>query len=239
MTNELLFLLTTIVSFAGVVLTYRLFGKVGMWIWMAIATIIANIEVAKCVDMFGLATALGNVIYGSTFLSTDILSENHGEKEAKRSIWMGMFFMLAATLLIQMSLLFIPNESDFVSPSMKTLFSLVPRFTIVSFVCFLISNRLDVFLYQWIGKRTKHIWVKNNAATMIAQFVDTVLYTFFAFVGVFGFKEMCEIFLSAYIMKAIVAVFDTPFLYWAKNIHTKGKDGWLFRRETPVAELQS
>lgn len=228
--NELFFFLTIAISFTGVVLTYRLFGKVGMWIWMALATVIANIEVAKCVDMFGLATALGNVIYGSTFLSTDILSENHGEVEAKRSVWMGMFFMLAATALFQLSLLFIPNESDFVSDSMRTIFSLVPRFSIVSFVCFIVSNRLDVFLYQWIGKRTKYIWVKNNAATMIAQFVDTTLYTFFAFVGVFGFKAMLEIFISAYIMKVIVAIFDTPFLYWAKRIHKAGKAGWLFKK---------
>lgn len=228
--NELFFFLTIAISFTGVVLTYRLFGKVGMWIWMALATVIANIEVAKCVDMFGLATALGNVIYGSTFLSTDILSENHGEVEAKRSVWMGMFFMLAATALFQLSLLFIPNESDFVSDSMRTIFSLVPRFSIVSFVCFIVSNRLDVILYQWIGKRTKYIWVKNNAATMIAQFVDTTLYTFFAFVGVFGFKAMLEIFISAYIMKVIVAIFDTPFLYWAKRIHKAGKAGCLFKK---------
>lgn len=228
--NELFFFLTIAISFTGVVLTYRLFGKVGMWIWMALATVIANIEVAKCVDMFGLATALGNVIYGSTFLSTDILSENHGEVEARQSVWMGMFFMIAATALFQLSLLFVPNESDFVSDSMRTVFSLVPRFSVVSFGCFIVSNRLDVFLYQWIGQRTKHIWVKNNMATMIAQLVDTTLYTFFAFVGVFSFKAMLEIFISAYIMKVIVAIFDTPFLYWAKRIHKAGKAGWLFKK---------
>lgn len=219
MTNEILFLITTVVSFSMVLIAYRFFGKVGMFIWMVIATILANIEVAKCVNMFGLATALGNVIYGSTFLSTDILSEMHGEKDAKKCVWMGFFAMITATALMQLSLLFIPNEEDFASPALKTIFSLMPRFAISSIVCFLISNRLDVFLFQWFGKHTKRLWVKNNAATMIAQFVDTVLYTILAFAGVFSIQAMVEIVISAYIMKFIVAVLDTPFLYAAKWIY--------------------
>lgn len=221
MTNELLFFGATILSFSMVLLFYRFFGKAGMWIWMAMATIIANIEVCKCVNMFGLATALGNVIYGSTFLTTDILSEFHGEKEAKKSIWIGFASMIAATLLFQVSLLFIPNQEDFASPALKTIFTLMPRFTISSIICFLISNRLDVFLFQWFGKHTKHLWIKNNAATGIAQFVDTVLYTFLAFTGVFSFKAMIEIIISAYIMKVIVAALDTPFLYAARRINRK------------------
>lgn len=216
--NEILFLATTVVSFSMVVLCYRLFGKAGMWVWMAMATIIANIEVVKCVDMFGLATALGNVIYGSTFLCTDILSENHGEKAAKKSVWLGFFAMTASMILIQCSLLFVPNSEDFASDAMKTIFSLVPRFTIVSLFCFFVSNRLDVFLFKKIGEHTNKVWVKNNAATMISQFVDTVAYTFLAFTGVFSFRAMLEIILSAYIMKFIVAVMDTPFLYWAKRV---------------------
>lgn len=219
--NEILFFATTVVSFSMVLLCYRLFGKVGMWVWMAMATIIANIEVVKCVDMFGLAAALGNVIYGSTFLTTDILSENHGDKEARRSVWIGFFFMVAATILIQLSLLFIPNSEDFASPALKTIFTLMPRFTISSIICYLISNHLDVSLYKFFGKHTKRLWIKNNAATMIAQFVDTVGYTFLAFAGVFSFKAMVEIIISAYIMKVFVALLDTPFLYLARRIKTK------------------
>lgn len=73
----------------------------------------------------------------------------------------------------------------------------------------------------------------------IEQVTDKVIPVWHNTRGIADYKAMCEIFLSAYIMKAIVAVLDTPFLYWAKQIHDKGKDGWLFRRETSVAEAQS
>lgn len=237
--NEILFFLTVFVSFTGIVVTYRLFGKVGMWTWMAMATLLANIEAVKCVEIFGLSTILGNVVYGSTFLSTDILSENHGKNEAKTSVWVGLFFMVVSTLMIQVSLLFVPNEADFAHDSMKTVFSLIPRFTIASLITYFISNRLDVFLYHFFSKKTKYVWVRNNGATLIAQFVDTLLFVVLSYVGIFDFNTMLEIFVSTYLIKAIIAVFDTPFLYWAKRIHDKGKDGWLFRRETPAAEAQS
>lgn len=223
--NELLFFLTTIVSFTLVSVAYRLFGKVGMWVWMCIATIIANIEVAKCVDIFGLAATLGNVIYGSTFLSTDILSENHSDREAKRSVWIGFFFMIATTALLQISLLFIPNASDFASPAMKTIFSLVPRFVLASILCFLISNRLDIYLFKKIGERTGRVWVKNNLATMTAQLVDSTLFTFLAFWGVFEFPVLLQLIGTTYVMKFLIAVMDTPFLYLAKRMKRNNKVG--------------
>lgn len=221
MSNEILFLITTVVSFSMVILCYRLFGKVGMWVWIALATVIANIEVVKCVNMFGLATALGNVIYGSTFLCTDILSENHGHEDAKKAIWIGLFASVSAMVMLQLSLHFTPNADDFASESMEVVFGLVPRFTIVSVICYFISNRLDVALFSFFGKHTKHVWVKNNAATMIAQAVDTCLYTIGAFAGVFSFRAMVEICITAYIMKFIVALLDTPFLYWSKSVNKK------------------
>lgn len=221
MTNELLFLLATIVNFSMVLVFFRCFGKKGLFIWMAIATIVANIEVVKCCNIFGLAVALGNVVYGSTFLSTDILSEMYGGKEARKSVKVGFFALISATIMFQTTLLFIPNEQDFASPALHTVFSLAPRICATSVVCFLLSNLLDTYLYEYFKKKVKYMWFRNNAATMIAQFVDTVSFTFLAFTGVFSFETMIEIIITAYIMKVIVSVLDTPFLYFAKKIAVK------------------
>ena len=60
-----------------VILIYRLFGKTGLYIWTAVAVILANIQVMKTIQVFGLVTALGNVIYSSLFLVTDIINENY------------------------------------------------------------------------------------------------------------------------------------------------------------------
>lgn len=188
---------------------------------MAIATIVANIEVIKCCDMFGLSVALGNVVYGSTFLSCDILSEMYGGKEARKAVKVGFFALVAATIMFQTTLLFIPNKEDFASPALKVVFDLAPRICITSVLCFLVSNTLNTYLYQYFKKKVKYMWFRNNAATIIAQFVDTVGFTFIAFAGIFSFRTMIEIIITAYIMKVIVAALDTPFLYYARRMAIK------------------
>ena len=65
-----------------------------MYAWIALATVIANIEVVKCVDIFGMPLTLGNITYGSIFLATDILSEKYGIKSAKKGIFIGFFHWL-------------------------------------------------------------------------------------------------------------------------------------------------
>lgn len=219
MPNELLFLISLIVCFCGVLLSYKLFGKTGLFIWIGLSTIIANIEVLIVVDMFGLTCALGNVVYGSCFLITDILNEKHGKKEALKAVWIGFFSMLVFTVLIQLTLQFAVNpEQDFSSEAMHTLFDIMPRICVVSLVAYLISNTIDVYLFQFISKLTKgkKLWLRNNLATIASQLIDTIIFTFGAYLGIYSFEIMYEIIITALVIKFIVAVLDTPFLYFAK-----------------------
>lgn len=88
MRNELLLLASLILAYGGTLIWLRLFGKSGLYGWTVIATIAANIEVLLLIDAFGMEQTLGNVLFASTFLATDILSECYGKKAAqRRSIW--------------------------------------------------------------------------------------------------------------------------------------------------------
>ena len=80
MPNEILIILSFLLIYGGVVLFYRLFGKKGLLAFNVMATLLANIEVLLVVRAFGIEMTLGNVLFASTFLITDILSENHGKK---------------------------------------------------------------------------------------------------------------------------------------------------------------
>ena len=93
--------------FGGVLVAYRFFGKAGLYCWTVMATIAANIEVLILVDAFGMEQTLGNVMFASTFLVTDILSENVGKKEANRAVNLGIFtsifFILISQLWLQIN----------------------------------------------------------------------------------------------------------------------------------------
>ena len=72
------------------VLAYKFLGKTGLYCWTVIATIAANIEVLIVVDAFGMEMTLGNILFASTFLVTDILSEKEGKKESQKAVIIGI-----------------------------------------------------------------------------------------------------------------------------------------------------
>ena len=86
MSNELIFILTVLVYLGSVLVLYKVFGKNGLFAFAIFGTLLGNIAVCKCVDIFGLSTTAGNVLYASTFLVTDILSEKYGRKDASRAV---------------------------------------------------------------------------------------------------------------------------------------------------------
>ena len=236
MLNELLWILLTLVSFLGITLAYRFFGKTGLYIWMAMAVILANIQVMKTISFLGLVTALGNVIYGTTFLATDILNENHTKKEAKQAVWVGFFILIVTTVLMQISLKFIPHETDMLSPALQTIFGLLPRITVASLTAYLISQFHDVWAFNFWKKKFKgkYLWLRNNFSTLTSQLIDNIIFTYIAFVGLFGvfgwtqvfdWNIIIQIFIISYVMKIVVSILDTPFIYWSKKIK---KDKKLF-----------
>ena len=77
---ELMWLIMLVFCFFSILIFLRLFGYVGIFIYTALAVIAGNIQVLKQVDFFYSPepVALGTILFASTFLCTDILSEYYG-----------------------------------------------------------------------------------------------------------------------------------------------------------------
>lgn len=222
MSNELIFIITVLIYLGSVLLLYKFFGKNGLFAFAIFGTLLGNIAVCKCVDLFGLSTTAGNVLYASTFLVTDILSEKYGKKEAHKAVMYSFSVMLLWLLGTQFILLFTPNANDYINDSLKVVFGLVPRITIASLVGFICSQNIDVVLYHFIWKKTgdnkSKLWLRNNGSTLISQLIDTVIFAFLAFFGTYPTNVFISILVTTYLFKAIVALADTPFIYIARKI---------------------
>ncbi len=101
MQNELLWLVMLLANFLLIIAAFKLFGKWGLIMWIPISVIVANIQVVQTIELFGLVATLGNIVYASSFLVTDILSENYGKEDAKKAVWIGFFSLIAMTLLMK------------------------------------------------------------------------------------------------------------------------------------------
>ena len=226
MPNEILIILSFLLIYGGVMLFYRLFGKNGLLAFNVMATLLANIEVLLVVRAFGIEMTLGNVLFASTFLITDILSENHGKKDANRAVIISTLCSVFFIAISQMWLLYTPSESDWASSSFRTIFSSTPRVVCASLIVYLISQLIDVWLYhKWwdwcrkhFGDEKKGLWIRNNGSTMISQMINTLLYTFLAFYGTYDIRTLLSIFISSYLIFFVTSLLDTPFVYWCRKI---------------------
>jgi len=230
MQNELLWLAMLPANFLLIIFAYKLFGKWGLIMWIPVSVIVANIQVVQTVRLFGLAATLGNIVYATSFLVTDILSENYGKQEAKKAVWIGFFSLISMTLLMNLALYFRPLEGDefalITHEATATIFKLMPRIAVASLAAYLLSQRHDVWAFHLWKKRfhkENQLWLRNNLSTMISQLIDSSVFVFIAFYGVFETAVLLEIFITTYLLKWIVAAADTPFVYWGRRIYKKDR----------------
>lgn len=226
MNNEILLIGSIVFIYSAVVLLYKHFGVAGLFCWTGIATILANIEVLRVVDAFGIEQTLGNILFASTFLVTDILSEKEGKEAAKRAVTLGIITSVIFILISQSWLLYTPTDSDWAGESFKVIFSNTPRLIASSLIVYAICQRLDVWLYhKWwafttrlCGDKTRFLWVRNNFSTLISQAVNTVLYNIAAFAGIYDMRTLISICVGGYVIFIITSIADTPAIYLARKI---------------------
>ncbi len=103
---------------------------------------------------------------------------------------------------------------------LASIFRLMPRIAFASLLAYLISQYHDVWSFNFWREKTggKYLWLRNNASTLISQAIDSVIFTGVAFFGTIPFGELMQIFITTYMLKLVVAVVDTPFLYAGRLI---------------------
>lgn len=226
MYNEFFGIATFFVTFIVMVLMYRCFGKQSLIAWVAIGTIIANIQVIKTVDIFGISATLGNVMFASIYLATDILNDIYGRKVAKRAVWLGFSSTLVMIIVMQMSLHFIPAPEDISQKALSTIFDLVPRIALGSIIAYIIGQHVDVFIFSMIKKvfqSDKTFIIRAYGSTVLSSIIDTALFVTIAFIGTLPASVVFEIFITTYVLKLVSTIFNVPFGYIAKSFYRKGK----------------
>lgn len=206
-----------------------------MYIYTVIAIFVANIQVLKIVDFpfFENPIALGTILFSTTFLTTDILAEYYGTKYARKNILIGFVSFLVLTILMLFTMGFTPlNESSagddysWALPLQENLLGIFipfPSFFAASMIAYLLSQYFDVWFYKKLLDITnkKFLWLRNNLSTICSALLDNTIFSIFAWIifnpNPLDFNTVLFTFiLGTYILRLIIALFDTPFIYLAK-----------------------
>ncbi len=220
-----LWLVMLIFCFSSILIFLKLFGYIGIYIYSALALITGNIQVLKTVDFFYSPepVALGTILFASTFLCTDILSEHFGKDKAKKNVIIGFTSFLFITIIMLITIGFQPSENDFAQSSLENIFTPISRFFIASMIAYLASQYFDVWIYSIIKNYTssRFLWLRNNLSTILSSLVDNTIFSLLAWIILNPNPEtfynviMIYIF-GTYILRIFIALVDTPFIYLSK-----------------------
>lgn len=222
--NIILGIINIIVTFSLLVIVEKFFKKEGLYVWICMATIASNILVCKSITLLGFTTNMGNVMFGSIFLASDIMSEKYGYKDSRRAAMLGATSQVLFMIIMALALPYVPSEVDFGQESMMTLFPVNIRIGIVSVLMYLGSSLLDIQIFKNIKQRfPKFLWLRNNVSTIISSCLQNYLFTFLAFFGIYDIITMCTVSNVASVLEIIISLAGTPFIYLSKKLTDKPK----------------
>jgi uncharacterized integral membrane protein (TIGR00697 family) len=185
---------------------------------LVVTNLIANKFVTVDLGFRTFVISAGMIPYPFTFLITDILSEIYGKRKTTNVVISGFFATLFVLLILWLGGVFPAiDQSHVTDETYNTVFANSYRVVASSMVAYLIAQFADLKLFHFWKKLTngKHLWLRNNASTIVSQLLDTTLVITVLFVGKMTFPEMAELIKDGWLYKIIFALGDTPLMYLA------------------------
>lgn len=233
--NEVVGALIYLTTIGSLFLLHRLFAKEGLFVFIVLAVVIANIQSLKVIQLsfFSYPIAMGSVLFTTTLLATDILSEYYGKKEAEKAIWLGFFGLLMVCVIMLLTLgskviTALPESPLYryveTHDAMALLFTPSPALILASLIAYLISQYTDMLVFLWLKKRShgRFLSIRTFLATLLATLVDNCIFSFLAWRIFYPLDIDFKTFLYAYILGALgirvfINLLNTPVIYYMRQ----------------------
>lgn len=240
--TETVLVLELVVVFSLIPLVLRPFGAAGMFIFIAIGIVAANVQVLKAAtfSFYAAPIPLGTVAFSATYIATDVLTEYYGRATARKAVWLGFSAMLLLTVMMILAMGYRPMSAeeaaasgmDWALPNHDHILALyLPQATllIAGLASYLISQFNDIFVFQairqWTGRG--QLWVRACGSTAISALIDNTVFSTLAwmvFPWLLGQHEQVvdlhtlifTFILGTYWIRLAMAFLEAPFIYAAR-----------------------
>lgn len=215
----------------AILLLFKLYGAQGLFLYNIVAVIASNIQVLRTVQ-FGFSiepVALGTIVFASTYLCSDILTEHFGKDAAKKGVWYSFAAQILMTVLMIIAIGYPSLTDNYTSnnpemalteKALALLFTPSPRLLIASLIAFAVSQLTDIWLFQSIQKLTRgqKLWLRTGVSALISAMVDNILFSTLAWVVLapnpVSFSTLLFTYiLGTFVTRALMALFALPVMY--------------------------
>lgn len=198
------------------------------------ALLISNILAAKLIALGPLILPAAVIIYPFCFMLGDVLTEVWGYAYARKVIYAGFVANAALVVFTFLGGLLPPAEVWHHQEAYLSLFGMVPRIVLASFLAYLAGELLNSWSLERIKDLTGGRWLfmRTIGSSVVGQFVDTAIFITLAFAGIVPGPVLLTMLASQYLVKVgLEALAGTPLAYllvgWARSGENRPEHKWV------------
>ena len=169
------------------------------------------------------------IVFPIAYILNDVLTEVYGYEKTRSVIWFG-FVALALMVICYTTANYLTPASFWKEQAaFYTLFKQTPRIAIASFSGYLVGSfgNSIVMSRMKIWTKGKYLWTRTIGSTIVGETLDSFVFNFIAFIGMFAMNDLFIVALSGCIFKILFETIATPLTYivvaWLKRVEHEDK----------------
>ena len=168
----------------------------------------------KLIPIFEFDTNLGIVPLATIFIASNIIVQKQGPEEIKKvTLTIIAFSIISFGILYLTSQLESSNINLFTNKSYDNIFMESARIYFANIATLLYSLLLNSKLYSYLKSVKNKIWISNIFASIIIQFIASILFNILAYIFVKELIEIIELIVLRYMISLIATIIGTINIY--------------------------
>jgi queuosine precursor transporter len=179
------------------------------------ALITANTVAIRVLDIGPFTADAGTLTFPIAYIVGDVLTEVYGFRIARRVIWLGFICNALAVGIFQMALRLPSVDDPAFQDAFEMVFNATPRILLASMAAYLVGSFINAYVLARLKVITegRWLWMRTIGSTIMGEGLDTVIFVFIAFWGVFPGEVIWAMLYTNWIVKIGVEVLATPVTY--------------------------
>jgi len=181
--------------------------------------LISNIASTKIVSIWKFTFDGGTILFPLSYIFGGILTEVYGYRKSRKAIWIGFLCALIMSVTLGLIGLIRPAEGWELQDAYMAILGQTPRIVTASLVAYFAGEFSNSYILAKMKLWTKGKWLaaRTISSTIVGQGIDTLLFVFIAFFGLYSNSLILLIIISNYVFKVSLEIVFTPLTYKIVN----------------------
>jgi uncharacterized integral membrane protein (TIGR00697 family) len=188
--------------------------------------------------LFGETTfGAGVLFFPISYIFGDILTEVYGYGRDRRVVWAGFGALVFASFMAWVVISLPPAKTDFMASyqsHLEGVFGNSWRIALGSMIAFWAGSFSNSYVLAKMKLWTqgRWLWTRTIGSTLVGELVDSALFYFIAFYGIWATADLIKIAIAQYILKTGWEVVMTPVTYRVVGFLKRAEQEDYYDRDT-------